>query len=286
MRHCEREPTVVHGNSCHDGAVQVRMGMNRIQIAGRISVAVCGLVVGVAGCGSSEAGLIDRSAESFTTSTSTTVQQATSTTLASSTLPAVDVVAETGGSIGSMVRLGDESLPAWPSAPLVNWAVFQTANELASASSIVAVARLDGARPAVRTLALESTVEDSAGSSPIEYDGLVFTIEDVIVGTVADGDEIVVAVPAVAVDDGQTWRIPSDFLELLSSGLADQPGRHRYLVFANQREGWAPVYEFATPAGVTEIDANGILRAAWRDSPFAGKHMSVDDVRRAIEAGP
>lgn len=269
--------------------------------AGR--VAVCGLVLGVAGCGSSDAVVTDASVDNAlttidvsevervapiatTSSTSTTVQLLTSTTLAQpDPLPPVQVDPGTNGTIGSLIRFGDQSLPSWSGAPLVNWVIFQTASELASASSIVAVARLDGARPAVRSLTLEPTVEDPAGLNPIEYDGLVFTAEEVLVGTIAPGDEIVVAVPAVAIDDDQTWRVPSDFVEPLSSGLSDQPGRRRYLIFANQRDGWAPVYEFATPAGVTEVDGDGLLRGAWRDSPFASQQWTIEDVRQAIETG-
>lgn len=184
---------------------------------------------------------------------------------------------------GANSRFLEPELTWWENPPIPNYFEFGSVLEFADNSTIVVVGRLIGTSASVQSLgSLGPDGKESPGSR-VEYDGIEFLVEDVLVGDIDPNVVITVAVPAVALsDESAAKRVWTPFLPKLEEGLRDLAAEHRYLIFGTVREGWAPIYEFLTPAGVSQISASGEIESLWPSSPLSSRPWHLDEIRKEL----
>ncbi|HNJ97272.1 MAG TPA: hypothetical protein PLV13_04060 [Ilumatobacteraceae bacterium] len=172
----------------------------------------------------------------------------------------------------------DESLEWWPSPTLISWVEFGDVSELSSFAELGFVGRLVSVRQDV--VRVGPNAEEPGAVASLSYDGIVFEVEEAFSESVHVGETVTVAVPAVMLLPGaDAQRVESEFFPILVSGLRGRESTHRYLVFATERAGWGDVYEFTTPAGVSELDGSARVLTAWPGGVIARNPDAVAQLR-------
>ena len=185
----------------------------------------------------------------------------------------------------------DESIPA-ASVHGDYWPEYGDLRSITCASDIAFIGRVTGYTE--RLLTIPPDPDDPDPSQLDVLDGLVFTVDELLVGDPDEGTgKVTVAFRALTVkEDGSPHsRIVGAPFGVIRPGIVqrDDPDRPRYLVYAVAVEAGTPlhghgVYFFKTNGGVTQVLADGSL-AAGANRPFSRRHgYRVEDARDAARA--
>ena len=205
--------------------------------------------------------------------------------------PARDLQAVDEADARTGLAVLDESIPAvdihgdyWPE--------YDDLRSITCASDIAFIGRITGYRE--RLLTVPPDPDDPDPSQLDVLDGLVFTVDELLVGDLDEGTgKVTVAFLALTVnEDGSPHsRIVGAPFGVIRPGIVqrDDPDRSRYLVYAVAAEARSPlhgqgVFYFKTNGGVAPVLADGSL-GKGADRPFwPGHGFEVKDARVAARA--
>ena len=171
-----------------------------------------------------------------------------------------------------------------------DWEPFEDVAGMAAASDVVFVGNIGGTVAHVYDDGPDA--EDPAGAV-IEYDGIVFQVEEVLRPAVdprgPDGGLVLAHPAALTGPDLETQRLEVRPIEVLEDGLADLcrgVQARRYLLFANELEEGLLVIN--TPGGVVEVLPDGLLgegaTAPFQSSGAARHGLTLEAARDQVGA--
>ena len=163
---------------------------------------------------------------------------------------------------------------------------------ISCASDVAFVGRISGYIEGLVTIPPDVEDPDPAGASEI-VDGVVFTVDDLLVGDLDGSAQVTVAFRALTVNsDGSVRsRVTGAPLGVIGPGIEkrDDPDGPRYLVYALASKEDSPLHLvgvlwFNTNGGVTEVLEDGRL-ATGVDRPFwRGHRWGLADAQQAARA--
>lgn len=172
------------------------------------------------------------------------------------------------------------------------WPTYGDLRSISCASDVTFVGRITGYIEGLVIVPPDAEDPDPAGVSDV-FDGVVFTVDDLLVGDVGDAVEVTVAFRAFTVnsDGSSRSRVTGAPLGVIRPGIEqrDDPDGPRYLVYALASEEdsglhLVGVLWFNTSGGVTEVLEDGSL-ATGADKPFwRGHRLGLADAQQAAQA--
>lgn len=170
----------------------------------------------------------------------------------------------------------DESIPE-TSMSASYWVAHDDLNSLSRSSDIAFVGRITDYTEAVLVVP-DDPVEEPDPTATV-YDGVVFTVDELLVGELPAGKTQVTIATRVLLrntDGTPRFRVSATPIEIVRPGIfaRNEPDRQRYIVYALAgRKGSlsyaAGVYFFNTPGGVAPVWANDRI-GLGADRPLAG----------------
>ena len=170
----------------------------------------------------------------------------------------------------------DESIPE-TSMSASYWVAHDDLNSLTRSSDIAFVGRITGYTEAVFVVHDDPTEEPDPTATV--YDGVVFTVDELLVGELPAGETRVTIATRVLLrnkDGTPRFRVSASPIEIVRPGIfaRNEPDRQRYIVYAlADRKGSlshaAGVYFFNTPGGVAPVLANDRI-GLGADHPLVG----------------
>ena len=193
---------------------------------------------------------------------------------------ALDSQQDVGSMDGSAAY--DESIPETSLQPY--WVAHDDLKSLSRSSDIAFVGRITDYNEAVLVVHDDPTEEPDPTATV--YDGVVFIVDEVLVGKLPAGEtQVTIATPVLFrnPDGTNRFRVSVSPIEIVRPGIfaRDEPERQSYIVYALAGHKGTPfhvagVYFFNTPGGVAPILANDrIGRGA--DRPLAGTLEEAGD---------
>lgn len=176
----------------------------------------------------------------------------------------------------------DESIPE--TSMYISWVLHNDLKSLSRSSDIAFVGRVTGYTEEVLVVHDDPTEEPDPTATV--YDGVVFTVDEVLVGELPAGEtRATIATPVLLqnTDGTNRFRVSASPIEIVGPGIfaRNEPDSQRYIVYALAGHKGTPfyatgVYFFNTPGGVAPILANDRIGrgAAW---PLAGALEEAGD---------
>ena len=174
------------------------------------------------------------------------------------------------------------------------WPKHDDLRSISCASDVAFVGRITGYTEGLLTVPADVEDPDPARVGDV-FDGLVFTVDDLLLGDLDDPGEVTVVYRALSVNPDGSFRsrVTGAPFGIIQRGI-EQRGNldgtaPRYLVYALASEADSPfhlpgVFYFNTNGGVTQIRDDGSL-AVGADRPFwRGHGFGLDDARGAAQA--
>ena len=162
---------------------------------------------------------------------------------------------------------------------------------ISDASEIVFIGRVTDY---VEAVVVAPPDPDDAWNLSHVYDGIVFTVHELLAGEPADASRVTVATFALVRNSDGTprVRISASPIEVVRSGIEQRnlPHGPRYLVYARHHTPKTSVlyrpdlYFFNTSGGVAEILSDGSL-GVGANPPFARVAVETDGVRSMVDHG-
>ena len=195
-----------------------------------------------------------------------------------------------------MAAIGTDGLATYDeSIPLTAYGKFEFFHDglesLSEASDIVFVGRVTDYVEAV--LVIPPDTEDPWGF-PSVYDGIVFTVDELLAGEPADASRVTVVTFALIQnrDGSPRYRVSDTPTEIVKTGIESRnlPDGPQYLVYVSHHfdhDGpfYRPdLYFFNTSGGVVEILSDGSL-GVGANPPFARVAVETDGFHSTIDHG-
>ena len=197
-----------------------------------------------------------------------------------------EAVGEADASAGLAVL--DESIPE-ADVHGDSWPEYEDLRSISCASDVAFIGRITDYRERLLTVPPAGEDPDPSHLSDI-LDGLVFTVDELLIGDLGGFAQLTVAFLALTVnEDGSPHsRVVGAPFEVIRPGIEQRgdPDGPLYLVYAVASEAasrfdLAGVYYFKTNGGVTQVLADGSL-GVGADRPFwSGHGLGVEDAREA-----
>ena len=172
------------------------------------------------------------------------------------------------------------------------WPQYDDLRSLSCASDAALVGRITGYTEGLVTIPPDPDDPDPARVSDV-FDGLVFTVEDLLMGDLDGSGQMTIAFRALTVnsDGSARSRVTGAPFGVIRPGIEKRydPDGPRYLVYALVSEEDSPlhlpgVFWFNTNGGVTQILEDGSL-ATGADKPFwRGHRFGLADAQEAAQA--
>ncbi|MYL10839.1 MAG: hypothetical protein F4010_01540 [Cenarchaeum sp. SB0669_bin_11] len=172
------------------------------------------------------------------------------------------------------------------------WPKHDDLRSISCGSDVAFVGRIAGYTEALGTVPPDAEDPDWARVGGV-FDGLVFAVDELLVGDLNGSAQVTVAFWALQVDEGGSprSRITGAPFEVIRPGIEqrDNPDGPRYLVYALASKQDSPlhlagVFWFNTSGGVTQILGDGSLDTG-ADRPFGREHgFTLADAQQAAQA--
>ena len=172
------------------------------------------------------------------------------------------------------------------------WLKHDDLRSISCASDIAFVGRITGYKERLLTAPPEPEDPDPTRISDV-FDGLVFTVDDLLVGDLGDAGQVTVAYWALTVseDGSPRSRVVGAPFGIIRPGIEQRgnPDGPSYLVYVAAAEEGGPlhgqdVFFFKTNGGVTQVLDDGGL-GVGADLPFGSDHgLRLEDAREAALA--
>ena len=195
------------------------------------------------------------------------------------------------GEVQSGLAILDEAIPALD-VHGDYWPTYDDLRSITCASDVVFMGRITDYTQRLLTVPPDPEDPDPSRRSDV-LDGLVFTVDELLIGDPGGSAQVTVAFWALTVnEDGSPHsRVVGAPFEVIRPGIEQRgdPEGPLYLVYAVASEADSPfdvpgVYYFKTNGGVTQVLADGSLDVG-ADRPFRSGHgLGVEDAWEAARA--
>ena len=180
----------------------------------------------------------------------------------------------------------DESIPETSMHPY--WVAHDDLSSLSRSSDIAFVGRITDYTEAVLVVNDDPTEEPDPTATV--YDGVVFTVDELLVGELPVGETQVTIATRVLLrntDGTPRFRVSATPIEIVRPGIfaRNETDRQRYIVYALAGHKGTPfyangIYFFNTPGGVAPVLVNDRI-GIGAARPLADSGLGLDDVRTA-----